>query len=230
LSIELVDMIDATAANARHIPLTTAKVAGYVTGSGGVPWDASLWSLFPHAGLVRIEQDPPAAYPLHSDVLDVESGAATPDHLPGWVDHRLSAGIKWSTVYGSADHLDACYAALVKQGFSHYIGHVDAWVANWNLNRDEAAALVGKMAHGFTVRAVQWASPTYNPMTVVPGSNLSLQQALVDLSVADASWHPAPSSPNNRPSKVWVIELPKAPGDAPALSALVSTDGGHNYH
>ena len=229
MSIEVVDMLDAIAQNARHIPATTAKVAGYITGQG-VAWDASLWSLFPNAGLVRIEQDPPAAFPLHSDVLDVENGAATPDHVPGWVDQRISAGLRWSTVYGDTDYLAAVYDALVKRGFSHYIGHVDCWYADWNLSRADAAALIGSTVRGFTCRAVQWASPKSNPNTVVPGSALTLAQAQVDLSVADAAWHPAPSSPTGRPSKLWAIELPAAPGGAPVLSALVSTDGGHNYH
>lgn len=229
MGIEIVDMIDATGQNARHIPSTTRKVAGYVTGQG-VQWDAPLWSLFPDAGLVRIEQDPPAQFPLHSDVLDVETGAATPDHVPGWVSQRIRVGIRWSTLYGSADYLEASYKALASQGLSHFLGHVDCWFADWNLNREQAAALVGKEVHGFTCRAVQWASPTYNPATLVPGSALTLQQALVDLSVADAAWHPAPSSPTGRPAKVWVIELPAAADGAPALSALVSTDGGRNYH
>jgi hypothetical protein len=207
MTTALVTMLDATVANARNIPPSTAKVAGYITGPG-VAWTSREWSLFPKAGKVRIEQDPPAAYPLHSDELDVERGAATPADVPGWVETRISHGIEWSTIYGSLDFLGASVDELRKAGYSHFIGHVDAHLANWNLSEQEAAALIGTQVHGLTVRAVQWASPTSNPSMPVPGGNgATLAQALVDVSIAEAAWHAPAVLTQPRPARLYAIEL-----------------------
>jgi hypothetical protein len=224
----LVPMIDATVANARHIPPATPKVAGYTTGAD-VAWTAAEWNLFPHAGKVRIEQDPPARWPLHADVLDVERGAAVPKDGPGWVGVRIAAGIEWSTIYASSDVLAATVDEFRKAGYSHYLGHVDAWLADWNLDEQEAAALIGTQVHGLTVRAVQWASPTSNPNTPVwGGGGATLGQALVDLSVAEAAWHaPDPLAPP-RPSRLYAIDI-ASPSAAPTLLTLTSKDGGRTY-
>jgi hypothetical protein len=187
MTTALVTMLDATVANARHIPPSTAKVLGYTTGPG-VAWTAQEWALFPNAGKVRTEQDVPASYPLHADELDVERGAATPRDVPRWVETRINAGIEWSTIYGSLDFLGMAVDELRKAGYSHFIGHVDAHLADWNLNEQQAAALIGTQVHGLTVRAVQWASPTSNPTLLVPGGNgATLAQALIDVSVAEAA-------------------------------------------
>ena len=225
--IPLVPMLDATVAHARSIPLATVKVAGYVTGAG-VAWDAKTWAWFPDAGKVRIEQDPPAAVPLHSDVLDVERGAATPNDAPGWVLARVSAGLQWSTIYASSDVLGSVADEFRASGYSHFLGHVDAWLADWNLTEHQAAALIGTQVHGLTVRAVQWASPTSNPNLIVPGSTATLAQALIDVSVAEAAWHgPAPLAPP-RPPKLWALNM-QSPTAAPTLVELSSTDGGRTY-
>lgn len=172
-------MLDATHGAVPNIPLTTTKIAGYVTGSGGIAWIASDWQRFPHAGLVRIDQDAAASVPS-ADVLDVENGAATPSETPGWV----RAHGPGATIYGTDGTLAACATAA---GL-----HADCWLADWNLNQAAATALIGTTRHGMVIRAVQWASPTSNPRTLVPGSTLNLAAANVDLSVADITWHPAP--------------------------------------
>lgn len=226
-AIPLATMLDATVSNARNIPRTTAKVGGYVTGPG-VAWDAQTWTLFPSSGKVRIEQDPPAAVPLHSDVLDVERGAATPDDVPGYVLTRVSAGIDWSTIYGSPDVLGSVADELRAAGYSHFLGHVDAWLADWNLSEQQAAALIGTQVHGLTVRAVQWGSPTSKPNVVVPGSDRTLSAALVDISVAEAAWHaPAPLAPP-RPARLWALDV-ESPTSAPTMFELSSKDGGRTY-
>jgi hypothetical protein len=68
-------------------------------------------------------------------------------------------------------------------------GHtgVDLWVANWSLSEAEAARLL-TTSGDYPVVAVQWASPTSNPNTPVPGSTRTLAEANVDLSVTVASW------------------------------------------
>jgi hypothetical protein len=188
-------MIDAIRVNAHNIPAGTPKVAGYVTGTGVVPWTATQWDLFPRAGKVRIDQSPGLAVFAagHADVADVESLAGTVGSFVKAVRARIDAGVRWSTIYGTESTLAAATTALPAAGpHGWYYGHVDCWLANWDLNEAEAAALIGQLVHGLTCRAVQWASPTSNPGTIVPGGRLNLTQAQVDLSVAEDTWHPAP--------------------------------------
>lgn len=204
-------MIDAIRTNARNIPGSTLKVAGYVTGSGDVPWTSAEWGLFPKAGHVRIDQTPTGqAFALgDADVYDIEALAGTVTSFIHCVRQRISSGIQWSTAYGTDSTLAAVEAALEAAGpHGWYFGHVDCWLANWDLSESQAAALIGREVHGMTCRAVQWASPTSNPTTPVPGSGLSLASAQVDLSVAEASWH-APSAPKPEPQTEYiVIRLP----------------------
>ena len=188
-------MIDATRVNARHIPRAVPKVAGYVTGTGDVPWTATQWGYFPRAGHVRIDQSPAlAAFSAgQADVADIEFLAGTIGAFIRAVRARIAAGERWSTIYGTDATIAAAAAELASAG-SHgwYYGHVDCWLADWNLDEAGAAALTGGRIHGLACRAVQWASPTSNPGTVVPGGTLTLAQAQVDLSVAEDAWHPAP--------------------------------------
>src|SRR5215469_1285863 len=190
-------MIDAIRINAHNIPRTTPKVAGYVTGTVDIQWTAVQWNSFPRSGHVRIDQSPSlAAFAAgHADVADVEFLAGTVGSFVGAVRRRIAAGPaeRWSTIYGT-DSTIASAAAELQAGGPHgwYYGHVDCWLADWNLNEVEAAALVGRLIHGLTCRAVQWASPSSNPRTIVPGGTIPLSQAQVDLSVAEDTWHPAP--------------------------------------
>jgi hypothetical protein len=191
-------MVDAIRVNARHIPRGIPKVAGYVTGTGGVPWTATQWGYFPRAGHVRIDQSPAlAAFSAgRADVADVEFLAGTIGSFVRAVRARIAAGERWSTIYGTDATIAAATAELESAGpHGWYYGHVDCWLANWNLDEAQAAALAGRQIHGLGCRAVQWASPTSNPGTVVPGGTLTLAQAQVDLSVAEDTWHPAPSQP-----------------------------------
>lgn len=204
-------MIDAIGDIATNIPESTPKVAGYVTGSTDIEWTGSEWAHFDRSGHVRINQGYNATgVPVTAwDVLDVEAGAFNPAEIPGIVGERIKAGITWSTIYGTDAKLAAVQAALEAAGpHGWYFGHVDAWLADWNLSEAEAAAKIGTLIHGMTCRAVQWASPTSNPSTLVPGSTLTLAQANVDLSVTEADWHAyVPPKPPVDPSLLDVFEL-----------------------
>src|SRR5208282_1967211 len=72
-------MIDAIGADSANIPADAPKVAGYVTGSDGVPWTAADWARFIQAGHVRIDQSPTLSAWASgaADVADMENGAAT---------------------------------------------------------------------------------------------------------------------------------------------------------
>jgi len=190
---ETVLMIDATHTSVSNIPAKTPKVGGYTTGILGVEWTAADWAEFPDAGHNRIDQSDGGVDPLGSDTLDIELGAATPEQFVDWVKTRIEHNIKWSTCYGGREVLAEVQAALDAGGSNGwYYGHVNCWLADWSLDQAEATALIGTEISGLTCVAVQWASPASNPTTIVPGSTLNLAQANVDLSVALASWRPAP--------------------------------------
>jgi hypothetical protein len=187
----MIAMIDATHASVHNIPHGTRKVAGYVTGTADIRWTAADWRSFPNAGHVRIDQrgDPS----LHAAVVDCEALAATPRVAAECIQARLAAGHSRGGVYASQDTVPAVAAALKAASVS--AAHVDLWLANWNLSKAGATALLGTSMSGLRIQAVQWASPTSNPATRVPGSTLTLREANVDLSVTVNGWHAPPPAP-----------------------------------
>jgi len=98
-------------------------VAGYV--NGAYAWDAGDWALFPHADHVTISVNASANV---GDVLDVESGDATPGQVAEWIRMRKAAGVFRPTVYCSRDTIPA-----VRAGSGAYILGVDydIWVGDW---------------------------------------------------------------------------------------------------
>jgi hypothetical protein len=172
-------MLDAVGADAGHIPPATPKVAGYVTGTGVVPWSAADWALFPRAGHIRIDQSPALiAWATRADVADMENGAATEGAVIAQGLIRQAKGW-WSWVYVSEANLAGLQDAAKAAGLTR----IQYWVANWNLDEAEAAAKLGG-----DIVAVQWASPSSNPSTLVPGGTQTLAEANVDISVTIPSW------------------------------------------
>ena len=154
---------DCTGANlAKVLPLIPpgAQLAGYATGSGGVPWSAAQWAAHPAA--VRIDQDPAASDPT-ADVLDVEFGAATPADCPGWVrraqaDYARGArpGQRWPAIYFSASNVHIVADALVRGGVTSGAGF---WIADWNFTSAQAFADVLNASGPFPIVAVQYRDP-----------------------------------------------------------------------
>lgn len=214
-------MLDTIGANVGNIPLSTHYVAGYVTGLGDVPWSQADFNRFPTIRKVRIAQGAGIAPSLQSfDVLDVEAGAITPQNAALTIRDRVNAGIQWTTVYGSDNTLAQVTAEVRKLGESVWNGHVNYWLANWNLNEVEAAALIDTEVHGASVVAVQWASPTSNPRTLVPGGSMTLQEANIDISVVDANWVPSHGfGPTPTPPPPPVVHH----------GVVVTVDAGGNY-
>ena len=172
-------MLDAIGGDADNIPATTPKVAGYVTGTGDVPWTAADWARFPQAGHVRIDQSPTlTAWATSADVADMETGAATEGTVIAQGLVRQDKGW-WSFAYVSQANL----ASLADAAHAAGLTRLQYWVANWNLDEAEAAAQLGG-----DIVAVQWASPTSNPDTIVPGGTQTLADANIDISVTIPSW------------------------------------------
>jgi hypothetical protein len=174
-------LIDAIHANVANVPAGTGKVAGYMTGTADIQWTSSDWARFPRSGHVRIDQSANlSAWAVGgADVADVENGAGTQESAIAGALERKKRG--WlSFIYVAEGNLPSMKDAVNAAGLS---GSVSYWVADWDLSEAEAAAALS----GDTV-AVQWASPSSNPQTVIPGGLQTLSEANVDLSVTVPSW------------------------------------------
>jgi hypothetical protein len=170
MTIFLYDGINADAAGiARDFP-NAAKVAGYLNGT--YAWTGAEWALFPHADHVTISV---TASANAGDVLDVETGDATPAQAEGWIAMRKQAGLFKPTVYCNLSTVPA-----VRTGTGKYVlgTDYDLWVADW----DGTTALPYQLAV-----AKQFKS--------TPGYDVS--------EVYDAAWpHRTPPAPPKPPAPV----------------------------
>lgn len=144
-----------------------AQLAGYTTGTPDIQWTDADWAKFP--GAVRIDQDF-AAVDHSADVLDVESGAATPGDCPHWATSATAdffaatrPGQRMPAVYTSADNVTNVANALVNNGVKSGVG---LWVANWNLTESQAIADVLAAAGPFPIIGVQYGSGTWGDFDV----------------------------------------------------------------
>jgi hypothetical protein len=192
MTVETVTMYDTIGQSAGNIPVAALKVGGYVTGPANILWPADKWNLFKDAGHVRIDQSDDATdfAEGNADVCDVETGATTFESASSAVKARQAKSLD-ATVYVDSANVDDLVSAFHTDDVN--VAAVNVWLANWSLNEEEASALIGTQVQGMTVVAVQWASPSSNPNTPVPGDpNHTLLQTNLDLSVAEAGWIPAP--------------------------------------
>lgn len=228
-------MYDTVGTDATHIPANAADVGGYVSGSSGIEWTSAEWSRFSNARRIRIYQgNGPAPAPSEYDAIDVESGAVSPGTAAQLIDTRVKAGIHNTLVYGTDSNLALVTAETVKYGLGVWDGHVCYWLADWNLDEAGAKAKIGELIHGAVCVAVQWASPSSNPNTIVPGGTETLKAANIDLSVVDTTYIPSkgwgvaptpPKPPVPTEIKGIVVSLPSG-----ATHAVASTDAGKTWH
>lgn len=232
-------MIDTIGVDALNIPVTTPKVAGYSTGTGGVPWNAGEWNRFPHSGHIAIRQNMFAYSPWDADVLDVEHGACTPADAVKWTADRYH-GRKWnSCVYIDKADVAALCNQLAQNGVPKQF--VQLWIADWDLNEANAAMMLGTQVDGYEIVAIQWASPTSNPHTVCPGDHLgrTLGELNIDLSVTKPAWFAPPVAPAPQPQP-QPQPVPKPENLTASLSIdrggikvqapISSDDGGKTWH
>lgn len=180
-------MIDAIHDSVGNIPVSTPRVAGYVTGTADIQWTAHDWDRFPKSGRAPIDQSPGLAAYASNDAMiaDIEPLAGTVAAYVQACKERVRAGHPLC-FYCSQSIVAQVSAALVHAEIP--LGNCWVWIANWNLSQAEADAVLGTTVAGVRVVAVQWASPTSNPRTLVPGSSLTLAEANVDLSVTRPTW------------------------------------------
>lgn len=165
------DMGDSTGTDCRVLAGSSLrKVAGYITGGGGIAWSPNDFATFPRRtfSVVTIDQQPDFTW-RGGNVKDLEQGAGTPLQGAQWAREAIQHGLV-PTLYMS-----------------------EAWVGPVN----EALARLG-LPQGQIV-AYQWASPSSNPHTILPGTNLTLKEANVDLSVTAPLWYPIPTVPSPKP-------------------------------
>ena len=180
---DAVTMIDTIHDDAIHIPETCLKVAGYVTGTFDIQWTDTDWERFSHSGHVRINQS--GINGLLGDVLDAETGGWTINSAVTAARERRAASRDVAT------YIQASRVTLLTDALnSARIRDTSLWVANWNLSRTAAIELLGAKVNGHTIVAVQYASPTSDPLMQVPGASfaLTLVAANVDLSVTMPGW------------------------------------------
>lgn len=184
------DTVDTVGTFAHRIPVEYWKsrlVLGYTTGPGDTIWTPEERALFPHwAGIDQSDSAAPES--RIARVGDVEAGAMKIAVFVQWCRNRHLQGAA-STGYLSESLLVAARLAIKDAG----IPGVTYGVANWNLNRQQALARLGG-----DVVWVQYASPTSNPNTILPGSDMTLHEANCDLGVAVDGWpnfHPNPPAP-----------------------------------
>lgn len=156
-AVTLVTVYDATHDNIGHLP--PGQHAGYTTGTGGVAWTPEDWKAHPYA--IRICQDTGAS-DRTADMLDVESGAATVDDVPGWAQDAhanrvkgVRPGQRWPGVYASLSKITPVANALVaaKITFAVYL-----WIADWSETTAQVDAQLADAGGPFPVVGVQYAN------------------------------------------------------------------------
>jgi len=225
----MIRMIDAMRTGAGNIPRGTLKVGGYVTGSGDVPWTDKEWGMFPKAGHVAINQEPGSGKPFVGNVKDIE------DRAGSIADFVAEAKIRWEQrhwnycAYISASQV----AELIKACQGAGLVAVELFVADWALNEQQATAQLGfHDGNPYEVVAVQWASPSSNPQTIVPGGTMTLREANLDLSVTKDAWFayqaPAPPAPPPPPAALSATLRGSVLGQNLTVP-IKSIDGGKNW-
>lgn len=183
----MIPMIDAIGSNPRLSDIAKGKpprVAGYDTGTG-IMWTIDEWGKFPDSEHLHIDQRPGLASLAagKSHCGDVEGGAGTVQDYIAAARHRKDTWNIPSMIYLSASKVNDAHAAIILAGLGGR--YTLWWVADWSLSEEQATRRLGG-----SVVAVQYASPTSNPGTLLPGTGMTLKEANADLSVTLDTWHP----------------------------------------
>jgi hypothetical protein len=185
-SMAFATMADFTHGAVPRIPanLAVAKIGAYDTGSADIDWTAADLAKYTGKVIITIDQSPQGLKFAAGTarVLDIENGAATVADAVTAVPERQKRG-QYSTIYVSAANLAGLQDTLEQHGVK--MNKVGFWLADWDLSQEQAVAKLGN-----EIVAIQWASPTTNPNTILPGTSLTLKEANADLSVTTMGWYP----------------------------------------
>lgn len=112
-------MIMRDSITAADIPVNTPVVAGYV--DGRYVWSAADWDRFPNAVKLTIATSSQSS----ADILDVETGDATPAETPGWVDRFNRPGRRRPTIYCNRASWRAVQDVLGTRNVEYWISTLD---------------------------------------------------------------------------------------------------------
>ena len=107
--------------NADNIPADATVMAGYVDGQW--PSYAPMKTRFPNARVFSI-----TVYNGDADILDVETGDATPDMVPAWVTRQRNAGRPIVIVYCNRSN----YPAVVQACLNANVRVPPIWLAQYD--------------------------------------------------------------------------------------------------
>lgn len=123
--MQITTVYDCTGANLGKFPVPPGVLlAGYVTGSGGVPWTPAQFAA--HPGAIRIDQAP-VNTPANetADMIDVEPYAGTIQDVPSWAaaaTRNYQAGVRpgqrWPTAYVEQSEETPVVNALIAAGIT----------------------------------------------------------------------------------------------------------------
>lgn len=225
-------MIDTIGANADALmaalgpnkPGADVVLAAYATGTPDIDWTTGQRARA-HAlgyGLYVYDQTPALALfgAGGADGADIERGAGT---IGAFIDQARKREARGWTSWAYVDQADyPAYAAEVRAAGLH---HVQYGIANWNDSLAQAQAQLGAL-----VVYVQWASPSSNPATIVPGTARTLAQLNCDLNATIPGWFapaPAPApGPHSPPpaARRGLLVIPGTLGDLTG-ELVTSADG-----
>jgi hypothetical protein len=169
MAIPTVPMHDATGANVGHLP--AGQAAGYVTGTGDVPWSAA--QLAAHPGVVRIAQsmNEAADKATRPDGIDYENGTFALADIPDLVremqqDFKAGTrpGQRSPMIYESRVDVTPVVNTLIAAGITSGVG---LGVADWNNNAVEATAEVMNASGPFPIVWRQYANGEFYDTGVV---------------------------------------------------------------
>lgn len=151
-TIPTTDLFDATHENIGHLP-AGQHAAGYMTGSGGVPWTTADFAA--HPGAVRIDQSPLiTSTDETADVFDLEGGAVTLAEIARLVKDGQAAfravtrlGQRWPAVYCSRSNVHNVANALVAGG----VTSCPLAIADFNQGKAEAITEVSTASGPYPV-------------------------------------------------------------------------------
>jgi hypothetical protein len=185
--VTFVEFIDIAGDHAGRAPLVRGGIrAFYRTGSSGVEETAGQIAAAKAAGMgiVLIDQTPGLALFAtgQADVADIENGAGTTASLIAAARARQEH--RWqSTAYVSYGSLRALREALT--GASLDMSLVLFGVADYSWSIADAERLLGENPDW---AYIQYGSNLSNPRTLVPGTDVTLAEAVADINVARPGW------------------------------------------
>lgn len=166
--------LDCPGDSVSFIPPDVPAIWPYVTGSKAIVWTPEQIAAFPKAHVVRVNQGFNSWGDLDGDEFDIEEMAWNPDQVANVVAARRARN--WSTrLYGTYDTYGQVTRLLADAGTRR-----STWwrIADWDLS----AHLAQQELWG-DVYAGQYASPSSNPHTIIPGTAHDLMTANCDLNV-----------------------------------------------